>query len=84
MKRSLKTVLLVIVAVLSICAVRFASGRMDCASECNNRLKEKTGICDATFRSKGSVYYRNTKWLQECLATAKDEYDACLSRCKGD
>jgi hypothetical protein len=84
MKLSLKTGFLIIVATLSLCAVPAASGGIDCQSECNQRLKEKTGICDAEFRSAGSAHQGNTKTHQACLAAAKNEYDACLAVCKGD
>lgn len=80
----LRTGLLVVFAILALCAVPAASGRMDCAGDCNETLKKKTGICDATFRSQGSVHYHDTKWLQECLTSAKNNYDNCLSLCKTD
>jgi hypothetical protein len=54
----------------------------DCAKECNQRLKDKTKICDDLFNSTGSAHYHDTRWHKECLDNAKSEYDSCLSTCK--
>jgi hypothetical protein len=52
-----------------------------CVAECQRRLRDKTNEYEAIFNSAGSVYYKNTVWLNEVLASARTEFDACLSTC---
>jgi len=95
MKLTLKLGVLMVFTILALCAIpatsisiecsdcaTLQSPTPDCKAECNRDLKEATGICQALFDSTGSAHYHNTKWLQECLTTAKNNYDNCLSLCK--
>jgi hypothetical protein len=54
----------------------------DCSQECNQRLKDKTKICDDLFNIPGSAHYHDTEWHKDCLVKAKNDYDNCLSTCK--
>ena len=84
MKLILKIGSMAIVSILALCAIPAESGRMDCKSDCKQRLNDKTKICDAEFRSGGSAHQGNVKWHKECLAAAKSEYDSCLATCKAE
>jgi len=50
--------------------------------ECHKNYNDRVAYCDATFNSKGSVYYHDTQWHKQCLDTAKTDFDNCRSVCK--
>lgn len=67
--------------------VRGSGGRVPgpqdpCIDECRRRLDDKVKLARKLFESTGSAHYHDTKWLNETLAAARSEYDACLAICK--
>lgn len=47
--------------------------------ECKKRLRDKVTLAKKLFNSKGSEHYRDTKWLNDTMTSARNEYDACIA-----
>lgn len=72
----MRTLASVAAVVLLGLTVSTAGTKADCVKECNQRLRDKTKICDVAFRQDG-----NTQKHRECLGAARSEFDACVSHC---
>jgi len=58
------------------------SDRDDCIKECQRIFQEKVREYQAMFESTGSVYYHDTKWLNDSLTQARNDFDNCRSSCE--
>ena len=58
------------------------SNRDDCIKECKRIYLEKVQEYRAMFESTGSVYYHDTKWLNDSLTQVKNDFDNCRSSCE--
>jgi hypothetical protein len=49
-------------------------------AECQQALRDAVAICQRLFESTGAVAtYHNTQWLNQCLETARTNFDNCRS-----
>jgi hypothetical protein len=49
-------------------------------AECQQELRDAVAICQRLFESTGAATtYHNTQWLNQCLETARTNFDNCRS-----
>ncbi len=71
---------------ISSAAMKAAAGTKardeKCVAECKQRLRDRVMLAKIAFNNENDKeHYHNTEWLNEALAAARTEFDACLVTC---
>jgi hypothetical protein len=54
----------------------------DCVKRCQQTYDGRVRMYLAIYESHGSAHYHDLNWLNQVLAGAKSDFDACLAACQ--